>query len=128
MTSPERNPTQVLAEAAGMLSFEATRALYDEQPALWTMGERGRTRTLADFGHHFESLATLDEAVFSAYVRYCETLFDNHHFPRRWLTDAWRIMAVVIGREMPPGVAARAIEVLTAGSDVAARDPRRDGA
>ncbi|HEY8679119.1 MAG TPA: hypothetical protein VIN39_10875 [Candidatus Dormibacteraeota bacterium] len=128
MSNPEREPTMVLSEAVGMLSFAALRALYEEQPALWQMGERGRARTLEDFAHHFESLATLDPDAFSAHVRYCETLFDHHHFPRQWLTDAWRVMALVIGREMPPAVATQAIEVLTSGSAVPAEHPRGDRA
>jgi len=106
-----------------MLAFEATTALYEEQPGLWRMGERGRARTLEDFGRHFESLASLDADQFAGYVRYCEALFDNHGFPRQWLFDAWRIMATVIRRELPPPVANPAIAVLAGASGVATEHP-----
>ncbi len=106
-----------------MLAFEATTALYEEQPDLWRMGERGRSRTLEDFGRHFESLASLDADQFAAYVRYCEALFDNHGFPRQWLIDAWRIMAVVIRRKLPSSVANPVIALLAETSGVAAKHP-----
>jgi hypothetical protein len=122
LTASDRAATTVMAEAAPMLAFNATAALYEEQPELWSMGERGRAKTLEDFGRHFESLASLDPDLFTAHVRYCETLFDNHGFPRRWLTDAWRIMAEVIRRDLPPPVAAHAVSVLKA-SEVAAQHP-----
>ncbi len=106
-----------------MLAYQATVALYEEQPALWQMGERGRARTLEDFGRHFESLATLDRDLFAVYVGFCETLFDNHGFPRQWLTDAWRVMADVIRRELPAPVAEPAIAILAGASPVTARHP-----
>ncbi|HEY0493693.1 MAG TPA: hypothetical protein VGD57_09520, partial [Candidatus Dormibacteraeota bacterium] len=85
MKSVERPPTLLLSEAASMLAFKATAALYEEQPELWKMGERGRARTLEDFGHHFEALATLDATVFADHVAYCRTLFENLGFPLKWL-------------------------------------------
>ncbi len=123
MIESEREPTQVLAEASPMLAFEATAALYEEQPGLWKLGEPGRARTLEDFGRHFECLATLDRDQYAGYVRYCEKLFDNHGFPRQWLTDAWRIMALVIRRRMPAPIAQVAIDVLAAASGVSAQHP-----
>lgn len=123
MKAEERPGRVVLSEAAGMLAFRATEALFDEQPDLWKMGEGGRARTLEDFGRHFESLATLDRELFSAYVRYCETLFDNHGFPRRWLTDAWRIMGAVMRDQLPRSLADQATAILASASGVAAQHP-----
>ena len=104
-----------------MLAFKATAALYDEQPVLWKMGEGGRVRTLEDFGRHFESLASLDRELFAAYVRYCETLFDHHGFPRRWLADAWRIMGTVVRDQLPRSLADQATAILESASGVAAQ-------
>ncbi|MEO9006254.1 MAG: hypothetical protein ABI401_03945 [Candidatus Dormibacter sp.] len=111
-----------------MLAYRATEALYAEQPDLWRMGERGRARTLEDFGRHFEALTTLDTGLFREYVTYCMGLFSSHGFPQAWLVDAWRIMGTTIERELPATVSTPALGVLRAGSDVAAKDPRRDGA
>lgn len=116
MTSLERPPALVLSEAAPALAFQSTNALYDEQPQLWKMGERGRVRTLEDFGHHFQALAALDAAVFADHVAYSRALFQNRGFPLKWLDDAWRIMADTLGRELPPAVAERALQVLRDGS------------
>jgi hypothetical protein len=115
MKGVKRPPVLLLAEAAPMLAFKATAALYEEQPELWKMGERGRARTLEDFGHHFAALATLDAAVFAEHVAYCRTLFQNLGFPAKWLDDAWRIMADALQRELPPAVAEQALQVLRAG-------------
>jgi hypothetical protein len=128
MTSVDREPSVLLAEAAPMLAFRATAALYEEQPALWQMGERGRARTLEDFGHHFEALATLDQALFREHVVYCQALFKSHKFTSAWLTDAWRVMSETITHELPPAVAEQALRVLRAGSDVPAQNSRRDRA
>jgi|GEM_PF-2234332 len=112
MKSVNRTPTLLLSEAAPMLAFKATAALYEEQPELWKLGERGRARTLEDFGHHFGALAPLDAGVFREHVLFCEQLFDNHGFPRAWLTDAWRIMAQTIREEMSESAAIPALDVL----------------
>ena len=126
--TPDREPSAVLSEAAPLLAYRATAALYDEQPDLWRLGERGRARTLEDFGRHLEALATLDTDLFREYVNYCVGLFTSHGFPQSWLVDAWRIMARTIEREMPADVSARALDVLRIGSGVATQDPRRNGA
>ncbi len=121
--TPDRQPSAVLSEATPMLAYRATAALYEEQPDLWRMGERGRARTLEDFGRHFEALGTLDADLFREYVSYCVGLFTSHGFPQSWLVDAWRVMAVTIEREMPANVSTQALEVLRAGSGVSAKDP-----
>jgi len=86
MSNLEREPTMVLSEAVGMLSFAALRALYEEQPALWQMGERGRARTLEDFAHHFESLATLDPDAFASF------LADQRDLGTKWAPRYVRIV------------------------------------
>jgi len=115
MKSVDRPPVLLLSEAAPMLAFKATDALYEEQPELWKIGERGRARTLEDFGHHFQALASLDATVFADHVAYCRALFQNRGFPFKWLDDAWRVMADTLQRELPPEVAEPAIQVLRAG-------------
>lgn len=115
MTEDERAPETVLAEMAPVLAFRATQELYREQPALWSMGENGRARTLEDFNHHFRALQSLNVAAFRAHVNYCRDLFSAREFPLRWLDDAWRWMAVVIESELPPGPAERALSVLREG-------------
>jgi hypothetical protein len=117
----DRPPTVVLSEAAPMLAFKATAALYEQQPDLWRMGERGRARTLEDFGRHFEALANMDRDLFAAHVAYCQNLFANLGFPAAWLTDAWRVMADTVQRELPPAVADQAIQVIRTGSGQPAR-------
>jgi len=99
-----------------MLALLATRGLYDEQPDLWRMGERGRERTLEDFTHHFRALEVLDDRVFRRHVEYCQSLFQSRGFPQKWLDDAWRWMKLVIERELPPAVARPALAVLSAGT------------
>jgi hypothetical protein len=120
MTEPERPPEIVLAENAPLLALLATRGLYEEQPALWKLGERGRKHTLEDFNHHFRALQTLSVPAFRGHVEYCDNLFDARGYPRTWLQDAWRWMAIVIERELPAPVAERALgvlnEVVSAGS------------
>jgi len=69
-----------------------------------SMGEKGRTHTRDDFEHHFLALADLDQSRFGEYVSYCEGLFEARAFPLSWLSDAWRVMAGVIGDELPPDV------------------------
>jgi hypothetical protein len=118
VTSVDRPAGIILTEAAPMLAFQATNALYEEQPQLWQMGEQGRARTLEDFGHHFHALGTLDATIFTDHVAYCRTLFRNLGFPLKWLDDAWRIMADTLQRELPPEVAEQAVQVLRAGSKV----------
>lgn len=112
MKESERAPGAVLAEMAPMLSILATRGLYDEQPELWKMGERGRSRTVEDFHHHFRALQSLEVSVFGSHVQYCETLFAARGFPHKWLDDAWRWMAIVIDRELPTAVARAALATL----------------
>jgi hypothetical protein len=109
---PERPARVLLAESSGLLSLLATRALYDEQPELWRLGENGRARTLEDFGHHFRALATLQREVFEAHVVYCYELFAARGFPLRWLSDAWRHMEAVIPRELPAAAAEPALVIL----------------
>jgi hypothetical protein len=111
----QRSSQRVLVELAEFLAVLATRSLYDEQPELWQLGERGRAHTLEDFGHHFRALATLDEAVFASHVQFCIDLFRQRSYPQQWLTDGWRHMAAVIERELPPEVAEDAIRVLRQG-------------
>ena len=112
MKDADRPPDVVLTEVAPMLAILATRGLYEEQPELWKLGERGRARTLEDFEHHFQALQWLEVAAFQAHVQYCEDLFAARDFPRKWLDDAWRWMAVVITRELPPSVNKPALAVL----------------
>ena len=112
MKDRERAPRVLLTETAELLSLLATRALYEEQPELWRLGEYGRARTLEDFGHHFRALATLEKDVFEAHVRYCNELFKARGFPLRWLDDAWRHMENVIPRELPPVAAEPALDIL----------------
>jgi hypothetical protein len=110
--SPPRDPGAVLREAVGYLALLATRRHYDEQPDLWSLGEHGRARTLEDYQHHFRHLAALDARVWDRHLRYCDDLFTQRGFPKRWLHDAWRIMTEVLEAEMPPEVRAPALELL----------------
>ena len=112
MKDSEREPRKVLSEMAPVLSVLATRALYEEQPELWKLGERGRSRTVEDFHHHFMALRSLDAAVFRSHVQYCEALFAARGFPQKWLDDAWSWMAVVMERELPETVAHPALATL----------------
>lgn len=114
MKDRDRPPQVVLRETRSLLSILATRALYDEQPELWQLGERGRERTIEDFGHHFDALSSLNHDVFMKHVEYCETLFRARGLPQKWLDDAWRWMTTVIERELPDSVAEPAITVLAA--------------
>jgi hypothetical protein len=125
---PEQRSSQaVLVEETEFLALLATRSLYDEQPELWKLGERGRAHTLEDFGHHFRALSTLDEAVFASHVQFCIGLFRKRGFPQSWLTDGWRHMAAVIERELPPEIAAEAVRVLRQGvADAGGEAPDRE--
>lgn len=115
MREDERDAEVILAEVAPVLALRATQALYAEQPALWEMGERGRARTLEDFGHHFRALQSLNVTAFRSHVDYCRQLFRARGFPEKWLDDAWRWMAAVIEQELPPPIAERALAVLSEG-------------
>jgi hypothetical protein len=106
---------ELLVELTDFLAVVATRAMYDEQPELWQLGEQARAHTLEDFAHHFRVLATLDEIVFTSHVQFCIDLFRQRSFPQQWLTDGWRHMAAVMERELPPKVAEEAIRVLRQG-------------
>jgi len=110
----DRTPQVVLREITPVMAILATRGLYEEQPELWQMGERGRERTVEDFGHHFEALGSLNQDIFMAHVEYCETMFQRRGFPGKWLDDAWRWMAIVIERELPDSIAVPAIDALAA--------------
>jgi hypothetical protein len=114
---PQRDPGAVLREAVGYLALLATRRHYEEQPALWELGEQGRARTLEDYEHHFRHLATLDARVWTGHLRYCDELFSQRGFPKRWLTDAWRIMGQVLDDEMPPEVRAATRDLLGEAQD-----------
>jgi hypothetical protein len=105
----------LLVELTDFLAVVATRAMYDEQPELWQLGEQARARALEDFGHHFRALATLDEVVFASHVEFCMNLFRQRSFPQQWLTDGWRHMAAVMERELAPKVAEEAVRVLRQG-------------
>jgi hypothetical protein len=113
----------LLVELTDFLAVVATRAMYDEQPELWQLGEQARARTLEDFGHHFRALATLDEMVFTSHVEFCMDLFRQRSFPQQWLTDGWRHMAAVMERELPPKVAEEAGRVLRLGVADAGGEP-----
>lgn len=89
----------VLAEAAPHLAFLATEALYDEQPELWELGERGRFHTLNDFTLHFQALSTGVDG-FGAHVSYTRQLFADKGYPERWLTDAWRVMREIASSQL----------------------------
>lgn len=98
------------------LAFLATGRLYDRQPELWDLGERGRTRTLEDFGHHFRALAAGPDP-FRAHVNYCYDLFAARGFPLRWLDDAWGIMSEIYAEEFDQpilGVAVQTLSIATA--------------
>jgi hypothetical protein len=112
LNAPPRDPADVLEENAGFLAALATRAVYEEQPDLWRFGEAGRARTQEDFVHHFRALATMDEVVFEAHVRYCEGLFSVRDYPLTWLQDAWRHMAAVVTAELPEATAQPVMQVL----------------
>ena len=109
-----RDASTVLLESVDYLALVATRRLYEEQPALWELGEAGRARTLEDFGHHLRALAGLSEPTFRRHVDYCEQLFTKRDFPHRWLEDAWRIMETVLQDELPEHVHALAVGILRA--------------
>lgn len=111
---PERDPRAVLAESIGYLALVATRRLYDEQPALWDLGEHGRARTLEDFTHHLKALSTLDESTFTNHVAYCRRLFTERGLPLRWLDDAWRTLDAVLTDELPEPVHGAAVAILSA--------------
>lgn len=113
MTEPPRDPGVILRESVSLLALLATRTLYEEQPALWELGEQGRARTLEDFGHHFASLALLDAEAFDAHVSYCIRLFTARNLPLRWLDDAWRVMLGVVREQLPPAVAKEAMRILS---------------
>jgi hypothetical protein len=126
----ERSTETLLVELTDFLAVLATRAMYDEQPELWELGEGARAHTLEDFGQHFRTLATLDEAVFGSHVQYCIDLFRQRSLPQQRLTDGWRHMAAVIERELPPKAAEEAVEVLrrgvaSAGGEASATDAGR---
>lgn len=110
----ERAPRAVLAESIGLLALLATRRLYQQQPELWDLGERGRARTLEDFTHHLKALANLSEEAFTAHVDYCRRLFAERNFPLQWLEDAWRVIADVLRDELPPSAQTPALAILTA--------------
>jgi hypothetical protein len=112
LSVPARDPADILEESAGLLAALATRAVYEEQPDLWRFGEAGRARTQEDFVHHFRTLATMDEVVFEAHVRYCEGLFSVRGYPLTWLQDAWRHMAAVVTAELPEAAAAPVMRLL----------------
>jgi hypothetical protein len=112
LSSPPRDPADVLEEGTGLLAALATRAVYEEQPGLWRFGEAGRARTQEDFVHHFRALATMDQVVFEAHVRYCEGLFSARGYPRTWLQDAWRHMAAVVAAELPQAAATPVMQLL----------------
>ena len=122
MTHPTA-ASEILAEAAPRLAEAATQSLYDEQPQLMSMGERGRAHTRQDFEHHFMALADLDPARFAEYVDYCEGLFEARGFPLRWLSDAWRHMGEVVEREMPAEVW-RPAQAILQGVGAGAKPPR----
>ena len=109
-----RPPATVLHEALGLLALTATRRLYAEQPELWELGEHGRARTLEDFTHHLRMLATLSEDAFRGHVEYCERLFEQRNFPRKWLEDAWRILDDVLRDEVPASAGDPARTILRA--------------
>ena len=79
---------ELLVELTDFLAVVATRAMYDEQPELWQLGEQARAHTLEDFAHHFRVLATLDEIVFTSHVQFCIDLFRQRSFPQQWLTES----------------------------------------
>lgn len=112
---PTRAPEVVLREVRPALALEATRRLYREQPELWSLGERGRARTLEDFGHHLGALTDFSPERFAEHVRYCVDLFTHRGFPLRWLEDAWRILDAVLTDELPAPVRGPACATLTAG-------------
>jgi hypothetical protein len=114
LSAPTRDTADILEESAGLLATLATRAVYEEQPGLWRFGEAGRARTQEDFVHHFRALATMDEVVFEAHVRYCEGLFSARGYPFTWLQDAWRQMAAVVTAELPDAAAAPVLQLLVA--------------
>lgn len=95
----ERSTRVVLTEVAAHLAYLATEALYEAQPALWDLGEKGRFHTLDDFTMHFRAVAEGEQA-FRTHVDYTYRLFDERGFPRAWLADAWRFMRLVADREL----------------------------
>jgi hypothetical protein len=113
-----RDPGAILDESAPALALVATGLIYAEQPALWEFGDHGRERTVEDFCHHFRALASMDVDVVAAHVRYCQDLFRERGFPRRWLGDAWRTMETTLHREMPSH-AEEITSVLRAGVEAA---------
>jgi hypothetical protein len=113
LNTPFRDPSDLIHESVGLLAVLATRSLYDEQPELWRLGESGRARTHEDFVQHFRALATMDEVVFEAHVRYCEGLFSSRGYPQKWLDDAWRHMQSVLAAELPETASAPAVRLLS---------------
>jgi hypothetical protein len=111
----EPSSEKLLVELADYLAVLATRAMYEEQPRLWQLGEHARARTLEDFKHHFRALATMDDVLFTSHVQYCIGLFRERGFAQQWLSDGWRLMAEVMGRELPPKAAEEAIRTLRHG-------------
>lgn len=119
MSAPTaREPTIVVAESAAHLAVLATRALYEEQPDLWRLGEAGRARTLEDFTHHFNALRPLQVPAFERHAAYCVSLFRPRGFPLRWLTDAWRIMRTVAEADLPPDVVEALVPCLDAATAI----------
>lgn len=114
--STDRGPEVILKETASHLAFLATERLYERQPELWDLGERGRSRTLEDFGHHFRALAAGPD-VFRAHIDYCYELFAARGFPLRWLDDAWGIMSEICAETFDQpilGVAAQTLSIAKA--------------
>lgn len=109
---PARSARAVLGEMVGYLALVATRRHYDEQPDLWRLGEHGRARTLEDYEHHFRAVANLEEVTWRRHVDYCERLFAEREYPRRWLLDAWRIMGDTLRAEVDAEVADQALALL----------------
>ena len=94
------------------LAFLATERLYERQPQLWDLGERGRSRTLEDFGHHFRALAAGPDP-FRSHVEYCYELFAARGFPLRWLDDAWGIMSAICEDNFDQSILAAAVQTLS---------------
>lgn len=118
---PPRPARVVLGEMVGYLALVATRRHYAEQPDLWRLGEHGRARTREDYEHHFRALVNLDEPTWRRHVDYCERLFAQRGYPRRWLLDAWRVMDDTLRAEVNAEVADEALALL--GSTPTERGP-----
>jgi hypothetical protein len=117
LTRPTPDDEEIIYASAPRLAAIATDSLYAEKPQLETLGEKGRSHTTEDFGHHLRALSSLDSERFADYVRYCIGLFDARGFPQEWLTDAWRHIEIVVRQELPASVSKRAIDVLHAAVD-----------